>query len=312
MSDAAFHSGYITIIGRPNVGKSTLMNRILQEKIAIISDKPQTTRNRIMGVKHLPQAQIVFLDTPGIYKPKYKLNQRMVKVAMGTLEEVDLIFFLVEATDAVPTGRQAVSTRRHGPAAGSGDQFIMERLKELETPVFLVLNKLDLIKKEKTIPLVEEYMRQHKFSEVVPISALTGDNVDRLIEVAVRYLPEGEPFFPSDVVTDQPVRFIAAETVREKILHHTREEIPYSVAVVIEKFEEEPERPVHICALILVERESQKGILIGKKGEMLKTVGTEARLELEALLGTKVFLELWVKVQQDWRQDENVLKELGY
>jgi GTP-binding protein Era len=305
MSDAAFHSGYITIIGRPNVGKSTLMNRILQEKIAIISDKPQTTRNRIMGVKHLPQAQIVFLDTPGIYKPKYKLNQRMVKVAMGTLEEVDLIFFLVEATDAV-------STRRHGPAAGSGDQFIMERLKELETPVFLVLNKLDLIKKEKTIPLVEEYMRQHKFAEVVPISALTGDNVDRLIEVAVRYLPEGEPFFPSDVVTDQPVRFIAAETVREKILHHTREEIPYSVAVVIEKFEEEPERPVHICALILVERESQKGILIGKKGEMLKTVGTEARLELEALLGTKVFLELWVKVQQDWRQDENVLKELGY
>ncbi len=305
MSDTAFHSGYITIIGRPNVGKSTLMNRILQEKIAIISDKPQTTRNRIMGVKHLPQAQIVFLDTPGIYKPKYKLNQRMVKVAMGTLEEVDLIFFLVEATDAV-------STRRHGPAAGSGDQFIMERLKELETPVFLVLNKLDLIKKEKTIPLVEEYMRQHKFAEVVPISALTGDNVDRLIEVAVRYLPEGEPFFPSDVVTDQPVRFIAAETVREKILHHTREEIPYSVAVVIEKFEEEPERPVHICALILVERESQKGILIGKKGEMLKTVGTEARLELEALLGTKVFLELWVKVQQDWRQDENVLKELGY
>jgi GTP-binding protein Era len=188
----------------------------------------------------------------------------------------------------------------------------MERLKELETPVILVLNKLDLIKKEKTIPLVEEYMRQHKFAEVVPISALTGDNVDRLIEVAVKYLPEGEPFFPSDVVTDQPVRFIAAETIREKILHHTREEIPYSVAVVIEEFIEEPGRPVHIRALIMVERDSQKGILIGKKGAMLKTVGTEARLELEALLGTKVFLELWVKVQQDWRSDETVLKELGY
>ncbi|MBI3811135.1 MAG: GTPase Era [Nitrospirae bacterium] len=305
MSDAAYHSGYIAIIGRPNVGKSTLLNRILEEKIAIISDKPQTTRNRILGVKHLPQAQIVFLDTPGIYKPKYKLNQRMVRVALATLDEVDLIFFVVEATDAAPSGR-------YGPAAGSGDQFIMERLKELETPVILVLNKLDLIKKEKTIPLVEEYMRQHKFSEVVPISSLTGDNVDRLIEVAVKYLPEGEPFFPSDVVTDQPVRFIAAETIREKILHHTREEIPYSVAVVIEEFVEEPERPVHIRALIMVERDSQKGILIGKKGAMLKTVGTEARLELEALLGTKVFLELWVKVQQDWRSDETVLKELGY
>jgi GTP-binding protein Era len=312
MKNASFHSGYIAIIGRPNVGKSTLLNQILQEKIAIISDKPQTTRNRILGVKHLPQVQIVFLDTPGIYKPKYKLNQRMVRVALGTLDEVDLIFFIVEATDAVPAGRQAVSGGRHGPTAGSGDQFIMERLKELETPVILVLNKLDLIKKEKTIPLVEEYMRQHKFAEVVPISALTGDNVDRLIEVAVKYLPEGEPFFPSDVVTDQPVRFIAAETIREKILHHTREEIPYSVAVVIEEFIEEPGRPVHIRALIMVERDSQKGILIGKKGAMLKTVGTEARLELEALLGTKVFLELWVKVQQDWRSDETVLKELGY
>jgi GTP-binding protein Era len=312
MNEAAFHSGYVSIIGRPNVGKSTLLNQILQEKIAIISDKPQTTRNRILGVKHLPQSQIVFLDTPGIYKPKYKLNQRMVRVALGTLDEVDLIFFIVEATDAVPTGRQAVSGGRHGPTAGSGDQFIMERLKELETPVILVLNKLDLIKKEKTIPLVEEYMRQHKFAEVVPISALTGDNVDRLIQVAVKYLPEGKPFFPSDVVTDQPIRFIAAETIREKILHHTREEIPYSVAVVIEAFIEELGRPVHIRALIMVERDSQKGILIGKKGAMLKTVGTEARLELEALLGTKVFLELWVKVQQDWRSDETVLKELGY
>lgn len=312
MSKAAFHSGFVAIIGRPNVGKSTLLNRILQEKIAIISDKPQTTRNRILGVKHLPQAQIVFLDTPGIYKPKDKLNQRMVKVALGTLEEVDLVFFLVEGTDAVPTGRQAVPGGRHGPAAGGGDQFIMERLKALETPVFLVLNKMDLVKKEKTIPLVEEYTRQFKFAEVFPISALTGDNVDRLIEVAAGYLSEGDPFFPPDVVTDQPVRFIAAETVREKILHHTREEIPYSVAVVIEEFKEEAERSVHIRALILVERDSQKGILIGKKGAMLKTVGTEARLDLESLLGTKVFLELWVKVQKDWRQDESVIKELGY
>lgn len=305
MNKAAFHSGFISIIGRPNVGKSTLLNRMLQEKIAIVSDKPQTTRNRILGVKHLPHAQIVFLDTPGIHKPKYKLNQRMVKTALNTLEEVDLVFFMVEGTDAQPTAR-------HGPSVGSGDQFVLEQLKGLETPVFLVLNKMDLIKKEKTIPLVEDFTRRFKFAEVVPISALTGDNVDRLIEVATGYLPVGEPVFPADVVTDQPVRFIAAETIREKILHHTREEIPYSVAVIIEEFKEETDRPVMIRAMILVERDSQKGILIGKKGEMLKTVGTEARIELEALLGTKVFLELWVKVQKDWRQDENVLKELGY
>jgi len=305
MNPAGFHSGFVSIIGRPNVGKSTLLNQILREKIAIISDKPQTTRNRILGVKNLPQAQIVLLDTPGIHKPKYKLNYRMVSVALGTLEEVDLIFFMVEATDAVSAGRI-------GPTIGSGDQYILERLKELETPVFLVLNKMDLIKKEKTIPLVEEYTRQFKFAEVFPISALTGDNVDRLLEVAAEALPEGEPFFPPDVVTDQPMRFVATETIREKILHHTREEIPYSVAVVIEEYKEEPKKPVHIHAVILVERESQKGILIGKKGEMLKTVGTEARIELEALLGAKVFLELWVKVQKDWRQDENVLKELGY
>jgi GTP-binding protein Era len=305
MNPKAFHSGFVSIIGRPNVGKSTLLNQILREKIAIISDKPQTTRNRILGVKNLPHAQIVLLDTPGIHKPKYKLNYRMVNVALGTLEEVDLIFFMAEGTDAASTGRR-------GPFIGSGDQYILERLKELETPVFLVLNKMDLVKKEKTIPLVEEYTRRFNFSEVVPISALTGDNVDRLMEIAAKCLPEGEPFFPPDVVTDQPVRFIATETIREKILHHTREEIPYSVAVLLEEFKEEPKKPVHIRALILVERDSQKGILIGKKGDMLKTVGTEARIELEALLGTKVFLELWVKVQKDWRQDENVLKELGY
>ncbi|HET6466641.1 MAG TPA: GTPase Era [Nitrospiria bacterium] len=305
MNQPAFHSGFVSIIGRPNVGKSTLLNQILREKIAIISDKPQTTRNRILGVANLPQAQIVLLDTPGIHKPKYRLNYQMVKIALGTLEEVDLIFFIVEGTDADSFGRRA-------SLIGSGDQYILERLKELETPVFLVLNKMDLIKKEKTIPLVEEYVRRFKFAEVVPISALTGDNVDRLMEITVGYLPEGEPLFPADVVTDQPMRFIATETIREKILHHTREEIPYSVAVVIEEFKEAPKKPVHIRAVILVERESQKGILIGKKGEMLKTVGSEARIELEALLGTKVFLELWVKVQKDWRQDENVLKELGY
>lgn len=305
MNEAIYHSGLISIIGRPNVGKSTLLNQILREKIAIVSDKPQTTRNRILGVMHLPHAQIVFLDTPGIHKPRYKLNQRMVKAALNTLEEVDLVFFMAEGTDAQPSAR-------HGSLVGTGDQFVLEQLKGLETPVFLVLNKMDLIKKERTIPLVEDFTRRFKFAEVVPISALTGDNVDRLIEVATVYLPKGDPVFPADVVTDQPVRFIAAEAIREKILHHTREEIPYSVAVIIEEFKEEADRPIMIRAMILVERNSQKGILIGKKGDMLKTVGTEARLELESLLGTKVFLELWVKAQKDWRQDENVLKELGY
>jgi GTPase len=305
MKEAVFHSGFISIIGRPNVGKSTLLNRILGEKIAIISDKPQTTRNRILGVKHLPAAQIVFLDTPGIHKPKYKMNQRMVRTALNTLEEVDLVFLMVEGPDAVSGGIR-------GPSVGSGDQFILEKLKDVQTPVFLVLNKMDLVQKEKTIPLVEDYARRYKFAEVFPISALKGDNVDRLVEVANGYLPAGEPVFPEDIVTDQPVRFLAMETIREKILHHTREEIPYSVAVVMEEYKEEPDRPVMIRAMILVERDSQKGILIGKKGSMLKTVGTEARLELEGLLGTKVFLELWVKVQKNWRQDENVLKELGY
>lgn len=305
MNKTVFRAGLISIIGRPNVGKSTLLNRILKEKISIISDKPQTTRNRILGVKHLPQAQIVFLDTPGIHRPRYKLNQRMVKAAMGTLQEVDVVFFLIEATDAVRTGRYK------SPESG-GDRFIMERLEGLKTPVFLVLNKMDLVKKEKTLPLVEEYTQRFQFAEVIPISALIGNNVDHLLAVAVGYLPEGRPFYPADVITDQPLRFMATERIREKILHHTREEIPYSVAVRIEDFVEEKDKPVHIQATIIVERDSQKGILIGKNGGMLKRIGTEARMELEALLETRVFLGLWVKVQKDWRQNEPVLTELGY
>lgn len=305
MQNKKFHSGFISIIGRPNVGKSALLNRFLQEKIAIVSDKPQTTRNRILGVKHRADGQMVFLDTPGIHKPKYKLNQMMVQVARATLEEVDLIFFVAEATDA-PRFRAGGSIR------AGGDLYIMDWLKEIKTPVFLVLNKIDLIKKEQTLPMVEVYCRQFPFAEVVPVSALTGGNTDRLLDIAATYLPEGEPFFPEDTVTDQPVRFIASELIREKILHHTREEIPYSVAVLIEEFVEEKDRPTHIRATLLVERESQKGILIGKSGEMLKTVGKEARLEIERLLGTKLFLELWVKVEKNWRQDEALLSKLVF
>src|SRR3972149_1977187 len=289
MKQEGFRSGFVSIVGRPNVGKSTLLNRILKEKIAIISDKPQTTRNRIMGVLHLPGAQLVFLDTPGIHKPKFKLNQRMVRTALNTLQEVDLILFLVEAFDA----------------PGPGDQFIMERLKGLSIPVFLVINKIDRVKKETLIPLIEQCSRSFTFTEVVPVSALTGDNVDRLIEVIVKHLPEGQPLFPEDTITDQPLRFIAAEVIREKILTRTHEEIPYSVAVVIEEFLEDPEKQrVTIRAVIYVERDSQKGIVIGKGGEMLKAVGTAARLELEGLIGTKVYLELWVKVKKDWRGNE--------
>ncbi len=297
MKQEGFRSGFVSIIGRPNVGKSTLLNRILKEKIAIISDKPQTTRNRIMGVLHLSGAQLVFLDTPGIHKPKFKLNQRMVRTALNTLKEVDLILFLVEAFDA----------------PGPGDQFIMERLKGLSIPVFLVINKIDRVKKGTLIPLIEQCTRSFTFTEVVPVSALTGDNVDRLIEVIVKHLPEGQPLFPEDTITDQPLRFIAAEVIREKILTRTHEEIPYSVAVVIEEFLEDPEKQrVTIRAVIYVERDSQKGIVIGKGGEMLKAVGTAARLELEGLIGTKVYLELWVKVKKDWRDNESLLTEVGY
>jgi len=297
MKQEGFRSGFVSIIGRPNVGKSTLLNRILKEKIAIISDKPQTTRNRIMGVLHLSGAQLVFLDTPGIHKPKFKLNQRMVRTALNTLQEVDLILFLVEAFDA----------------PGPGDQFIMERLKGLSIPVFLVINKIDRVKKGTLIPLIEQCTRSFTFTEVVPVSALTGDNVDRLIEVIVKHLPEGQPLFPEDTITDQPLRFIAAEVIREKILTRTHEEIPYSVAVVIEEFLEDPEKQrVTIRAVIYVERDSQKGIVIGKGGEMLKAVGTAARLELEGLIGTKVYLELWVKVKKDWRDNESLLTEVGY
>lgn len=297
MKQEGFRSGFVSIIGRPNVGKSTLLNRILKEKIAIISDKPQTTRNRIMGVKHLPGAQLVFLDTPGIHKPKFKLNRRMVETALNTLKEVDLILFLMEAFDA----------------PGPGDQFIMERLKGLTTPVFLIINKIDRVKKETLIPLIDRCTQLFTFTEVVPISALTGDNVDHLVDVIVKHLPEGQPLFPEDTLTDQPLRFIAAELIREKILERTHEEIPYSVAVIVEEFLEDPEKQrITIRAVIYVERDSQKGIVIGKGGLMLKAVGTAARLELERLIGTKVYLELWVKVKKDWRGNESLLTELGY
>jgi len=292
-------SGTVAIVGRPNVGKSTLLNALLKEKIAIISDKPQTTRTRILGVVHLPDAQIVLLDTPGLHQAKYRLNQRMVRTAVETMREADLLYVMVEAT----------------AAPGPGDRFVIEQVRETMRaggrPAFLLINKVDLVNKARVLPLIESYRTMMDWNEVVPLSAQTGLNVDRLLELTVKILPEGDPVYGEDVVTDQSMRTLAAEIIREKILQKTREEVPYSVAVEIDRFVEEG-KLARIAATVLVEKESQKAIVIGKRGERLKAIGTYARIEMERLFGLKVFLELWVKVRPAWRQDELMLTELGY
>ena len=292
-NNSRFLSGFISIIGRPNVGKSTLLNALLGEKIAIISDKPQTTRNRILGIVNRPGAQLVFMDTPGIHKPMHKMNEFMVKTALATYNEVDVILMLVEATEQ----------------PGGGDRFIIETLTPVKTPVFLLVNKIDLIKKEALLPLLQEYGKLYAFAEIIPISALKND-LGGLLDAIVKRLPEGPHYFPDDQLTDQPERFVVSELIREKIFELTKEEIPYSTAVVIEEMKEEPEI-TRITAIIYVERDSQKGILIGKSGVMLKKIGTLARLDAEKLLGVKVFLQLWVKVKKGWREDERMLKNLG-
>jgi len=297
MSENNFKSGFVSIIGRPNVGKSTLLNSILGQKVSIVSDKPQTTRNRILGVKTLPGTQVIFIDTPGIHKPKHKLNQFMVKTAINTLDEVDIVLFMTEA----------------GESIGGGDRYIMEILGKTKKPVFLLINKIDMVQKGTLLPLIDEFSRLCKFEEIFPISALHGDNIAELEESIMRRLPEGPQYFPEDAVTDQPMRFIAAELVREKIFQLTYEEIPYSVAVGIEEFREDDEKKVaFIRAVIFVDKDSQKGIIIGKGGTMLKKVGQLAREELEAIMGVKVFLELWVKVKSGWRGDDMILRMLGY
>ena len=288
-----FKSGFISIIGRPNVGKSTLLNVLLGEKIAIVSSKPQTTRNRILGIVNQPGAQLVFLDTPGIHKPMHKMNEVMVKTALQTYNEVDVILMLVEAQEQ----------------PGGGDRFIVETLSEVKTPVFLLINKVDLIKKEALLPLMQVYSSMYKFAEIIPVSALKND-LGGLVETILKRLPQGPKYFPDDQLTDQPERFIVSELVREKIFELTKEEIPYSTAVVIEEMKEEPEI-TRISAVIYVERDSQKGILIGKGGGMLKEIGTRARLDAEKLLGTKIFLKLLVKVKKGWREDERMLKNFG-
>lgn len=289
-------SGFVAIVGRPNVGKSTLMNQMVGQKIAIMSDKAQTTRNRIQGILTTTTGQIIFIDTPGIHKPKSKLGNYMMQVAENALKEVDIVLFLVEATEKL----------------GPGEEFILEHLQRINTPVFLIINKIDMVHPEALLPMIVQYKEKYKFAEIIPVSALKGNNVNPLIETVFNYLPEGPLYYPEDQYTDHPEKFIAAELIREKALHLLREEVPHSIAVVIEEYKERERGNVYVHATIYCERKSQKGILIGKQGSMLKEIGKRARMDMEHLFGTKVFLELWVKVKDDWRNEERLLKNFGY
>lgn len=297
MENNTYKSGFISIIGRPNVGKSTFLNRVIGQKIAIMSDKPQTTRNKVQGVLTTDKAQMVFIDTPGIHKPKHKLGDFMMKTAVNTLKEVDLILFMINAEEGF----------------GGGDEFIIEKLKGVKTPIFLVINKIDRIHPDKLMELIVQYKEFLPFAEIVPISALEGNNVDRLLEQIEKMLPEGPQYYPADQVTDHPERFIASELIREKVLHLTREEIPHSIAVVIDKISKrDGKEMIDVMATIIVERDSQKGIVIGKQGALLKEIGKRSRHDIENLLGSKVFLELWVKVQKDWRNKAANLRDFGF
>lgn len=292
-----FKSGFVSIIGRPNVGKSTFLNRVIGQKIAIMSDKPQTTRNKVQGVYTTEDTQIIFIDTPGIHKPKHRLGDFMMKVATNALREVDAILFMVNVTEP----------------RGAGDEFIIEKLKGLDTPIILVMNKIDLIHPDEIPAVIEQYTNQLDFAAYVPISALQGNNVEPLIGEIKKLLPEGPMYYPADQVTDHPERFIISELIREKVLHNTRDEIPHSIAVNIESIKKRDNSDmVDVEAVIMVERDSQKGIVIGKKGAMLRQIGTEARHDIELLLGTKVYLNLWVKVQKDWRNKMGQLRDLGF
>jgi GTP-binding protein Era len=289
-------SGFVAIVGRPNAGKSTLLNRLVGAKVAIVSDKPQTTRTRILGVRNYPAGQAVFVDTPGIHKPVHRMNARMVKAAVDAMGEVDVTVLTVDAR--VP--------------AGSGDRFVLGLISRSAVPTVLALNKVDVVAKETLLPLIDWYRRQHPFTDIVPISARTGDGVDRLEGVILDRLPEGEPLYPDDFLTDQAERTLVAEIVREKLLHHTRDELPYTTAVIVERFEEpQGDRVMRLFCAILVESHSQKMIVVGKKGDMIKRIGTEARVDLEAFFGVRVYLDLHVKVREDWREDERLLDELG-
>lgn len=291
-----FKSGFVTLIGRPNVGKSTLLNHIVGQKITIISDKAQTTRNKIQGIYTTDTEQIVFIDTPGIHKPKHRLGKFMVDSAIGTIGGVDVVLFLINVTEKI----------------GPGDRFIMDKLQSIQTPVFLVLNQIDQISPDDLPDIIASYTSECDFAEVIPISALQGNNVSELLNYIVSYLPEGPQFYPDEQVSDHPEYFIVSELIREKVLHLTREEIPHSVAVVTEQIDRDTDGKVQVNAMIIVERKSQKGIIIGKGGKMIKDIGIRARKDIERLLGDDIHLELWVKVQKDWREKPARLNEYGY
>jgi GTP-binding protein Era len=289
-------AGLVSFIGRPNAGKSTLLNRMVGTKLAIVSDKPQTTRNRILGVRNYPDAQVVFLDTPGIHRPLHRMNVRMVDTAVDTIREVDVLALVVDAAEP----------------AGKGDSFVLDLVRKSDAPVFLILNKVDLIRKPRLLPMIARYHEMGTFAEIVPVSAATGENVERLERAIVDRLPEGEPMYPADYLTDQPERFFAAEIVREKVLQFTHAEIPFSSAVVVDRFEEpaDPKGILKLYCTILVDRDSQKPIVVGRGGEMIKRIGTAARADLEAFFDTRVFVDLHVRVKSEWREDDAMLDEI--
>ena len=289
--------GFVSLVGRPNAGKSTLLNRLVGSKLAIVSDKPQTTRTRILGVKNYPDAQVVYLDTPGIHRPLHRMNVRMVNTAVETIHEVDVLGLVVDVSEP----------------PGKGDEFMIDLIKKSSAPVFLILNKIDLLRKSKLLPIMDRCQKLADFAEIIPLSAVTGDNVDRLERAIIDRLPEGGPRYPPEYLTDQPERFFVAEIVREQVLRFTHAEIPFSSAVIIDRFEapEPPSRLLRLYCTIVVDRESQKPIVIGKGGDMIKKIGTAAREELERFFDMKVFLDLHVRVKADWREDETVLSDIG-
>lgn len=291
-----FKSGFVALIGRPNVGKSTLMNYLIGQKIAITSKKPQTTRNRIQTVYTSDEGQIIFLDTPGIHKAKNRLGEYMVRTAERTLKEVDVVLWLVEPSDFI----------------GGGEQHILEKLREVKTPVILVMNKIDTMEKEKLLPYIDTYRKQYDFAEIIPISAKTGENTEVILRQIFKYLPTGPQFYDSDTITDQPMKQIVAEVIREKALHVLEQEIPHGIAVSLEKMQDRNNKIMDIEATIICDKESHKGIIIGKQGAMLKKIGTNARYEIEKMLEKQVNLQLWVKVKKEWRDSDFLLKNFGY
>lgn len=297
MQEKQFKSGFVSIVGRPNVGKSTLLNQILGQKIAITANKPQTTRNRILGIHTTDDAQVLFLDTPGIHKATGKLNKFMVDQALSACRGVDAVLFLVEATDRV----------------GGGDDYILDILAQSDIPVVLVINKVDLVEKEKLLPLIAQYAQRFDFKEIIPLSAFTGKGVERLVPMVSQMLPDGPLYYPEEMVTDLPERFIVAEMIREQILRRTHQEVPYGVAVQVETFEERPGKNlIAIQAVVHVGRDAHKRILVGKGGSMIRQLGQESRKEIESFLGTRVFLELFIKVKKNWMDSERMLREFGY